>query len=101
MYVINNEFHHLMANFPKLLRFPCQKGKIRIRYSCFGSGSDLAKKVPDPHILPLFFSLEYVVVNKAFHLITMQAIGVEDLNKFYKSELMARSVIIFIIIINK
>jgi hypothetical protein len=33
-------------------------------------------------------------MNKAFHLITIQAIGVEDLNKFYKSELMARSVII-------
>jgi hypothetical protein len=42
-------------------------------------------------------------MNKAFHLITIQAIGVEDLNKFYKSELMARLVIIFIIInkINK
>jgi len=34
-------------------------------------------------------------MDEAFILITIQAIGVEDLNKFYKSELMTRSVFIF------
>ena len=36
-------------------------------------------------------------MDEAFILITIQAIGVEDLNKFYKSELMTRSVFILLL----